>query len=220
MCNGSTATEVNVAFATAGCGKKNKKMGGDGGNVPKRADLVKTKGYRFARGDHQGGMGSKPNMKIRAIQAKDLIEHVSKYELCALTQLPLEHPVVCSAQGDFFIKEKILEALLNKTLPATFGVKSIKQLFNVNKNFRGVCQVSGAALGDTALLVRPCGCVLSEKSEMQTNSDCPACGSFADEVLAVKRSLVSLPVVSETQKTKEPASKKPRLEASIADLFH
>jgi hypothetical protein len=195
-------------------------MGGDGGTVPKRADLVRTKGYRFARGDHQGGMGSKPNLKIRTIQAQDLTEHVSKYELCSLTQLPLEHPVVCSAQGDFFIKEKILQALLYKTVPARFGVKSLKQLFNVNKNFRGLCQVSATALGDVALLVRPCGCILSQKTEMHKNSDCPVCGFFAEDIVTLRRSAPDVKSASDNVKTQEPPTKKPRLDASIADLFH
>ena len=160
-------------------------MGGDGGTVPRRSDLVKVKGYKFARGDHQGGIGSKPNLKIRTVASNDLTEHTSRYKICALSQLPLEHPVVCSSSGDFFTKEKILQALLHKSVPARFGLTSLKQLHSVSRDFSGVCQVSDAPLGSAALLLRPCGCVLSVKSEMAANSECPQCGVLVQTVLTL-----------------------------------
>jgi hypothetical protein len=36
-------------------------MGGDGGCVPQRADMVKTKGYGFIQPSSRGGMGYTPN---------------------------------------------------------------------------------------------------------------------------------------------------------------
>jgi hypothetical protein len=198
-------------------------MGGDGGVVPRRSDLVKVKGYKFARASHQGGLGSKPNLLKRSVLSQDISDHSSRYEICALSQLPLEHPVVCSIQGQFFIKEKILEALLNKTLPTSFGIKSIKQLLPVSRDFHGVCQISGSSLGESALLVQPCGCVLSSKSAMAENSDCPVCGCTATAVLTLVSSnsvSATAAVDNATVSTQAPAGKKAKIDLSIADLFH
>jgi hypothetical protein len=37
-------------------------MGGDGGSIPKRADVVRTSGYRFIR--NLGGLGYLPNSQV------------------------------------------------------------------------------------------------------------------------------------------------------------
>jgi hypothetical protein len=194
-------------------------MGGDGGVVPRRSDIVKVRGYRSARGEHQGGIGSKPNLQVRATTNEDLIEKTSRFHICALTQQPLSHPVVCTEEGYFFNKEKILEALLKKSVPSLFSIQSIKQLIPVSKGFQGTCQISATALKGSALIVRPCGCILSPKTEMTVNSECPVCGNQSTAVTELQT-----PVVRHKEESKEVTDIKPlkkqRIDPSIADIFH
>lgn len=64
-------------------------MGGDGGSIPKRGDVVKTKGYGFKR--NLGGMGYMPNVQVKLTSeesSKKLIMH-ERWTKCHLTNVSL-----------------------------------------------------------------------------------------------------------------------------------
>lgn len=73
-------------------------MGCDGGTIPKRDELVKTK--------------KKPEQKDKTSELSFRWQH------CALTQAPLQVPVVACELGRMFSKESIIENLLDKSTPA------------------------------------------------------------------------------------------------------
>lgn len=62
-------------------------MGGDGGSIPRRVDLVKTNGYRYAR--NLGGMGYSPNLQIKKSLDKLSPREISqiRWKQCALSQV-------------------------------------------------------------------------------------------------------------------------------------
>ncbi|TFL06578.1 DUF602-domain-containing protein [Pterulicium gracile] len=69
-------------------------MGNDGGSIPDRRDLVRTK--------KKGEQADKAN-QTRA-----------KWAFCALSKLPLQEPVVSCALGKLYNKDAVLEYLLDK----------------------------------------------------------------------------------------------------------
>lgn len=82
-------------------------MGCDGGSIPTRCELVKTK-----------------KKKERANPAE--VTRV-RWSLCTLSKEPLAPPVVACPQGSLFNKEALLTHLLQKTMPAPFShIKSLK----------------------------------------------------------------------------------------------
>jgi len=70
-------------------------MGNDGGSIPDRRDLVK----------------SKP----KAEQADKNNQMIAKWFFCALSKKPLKEPIVSDALGKLYNKEAIIEYLLDKT---------------------------------------------------------------------------------------------------------
>ncbi|KAF7458071.1 Replication termination factor 2 [Cryptosporidium felis] len=90
-------------------------MGGDGGSIPKRGDIVKTKGYGFKR--NLGGMGYMPNLQVKIPQRENsakIIMH-EKWTKCSLTNEPLNPPVVICKKGFLYNKEAIINKLLRKS---------------------------------------------------------------------------------------------------------
>jgi hypothetical protein len=82
-------------------------MGCDGGSIPTRCELVKTK-KKQERAD--------PNEITRV-----------KWTLCALSKEPLTPPIVACPQGQLFNKEAVITHLLHKTLPSAFSyIKGMK----------------------------------------------------------------------------------------------
>jgi len=71
-------------------------MGNDGGSIPDRRDLVKTKG--------------------KAEQADKQNQILAKWFFCALSKRPLQDPVVSCELGKLYNKDAIVEYLLDKTV--------------------------------------------------------------------------------------------------------
>lgn len=69
-------------------------MGADGGSIPDRRDLVRTKGAAQRTG--------------KAIQREQFL-------FCALSKKPLSKPVVADPLGKLYNKDAILEYLLDKS---------------------------------------------------------------------------------------------------------
>ncbi|UKK00542.2 hypothetical protein MACK_000616 [Theileria orientalis] len=164
-------------------------MGGDGGSIPSRIDLVKTSGYMFSR--NLGGMGYLPNTQCRTVD-----EHLSSNQLkqlrwttCALSQEPLSSPIVSCKLGLLYNKEAVLRYILSKKPRASFehlkGLKDIKDVkFMVDKDTnRFICPILRTELSATSrgVLIWKCGCCVSEKAFkkfINTSSNegiCPNC---------------------------------------------
>lgn len=156
-------------------------MGGDGGSIPNRVDMVKTKGYTTSS---HGSMGGAVN-GIRRISS----EHIDPRELrktrmttCALSGERLVKPVVVCRAGYLFNKEQVIRRLLDKTIPEDFShITALKDILEL-KNFPGVCPVNGRDLDDGVTrseAMWPCGCVVSEKalSQVQSDDTCVSCST-------------------------------------------
>uniref|UniRef100_A0A914X887 Replication termination factor 2 n=1 Tax=Plectus sambesii TaxID=2011161 RepID=A0A914X887_9BILA len=164
-------------------------MGADGGTIPKRCELVKSK------------------KRVERIE-RDL-ENVTKWRMCQMTQEPLRLPIVSCPLGRLFNKETLIEALITKTLGDNDNTKHIKSIKDVkelklapnpafDRNFRVdkgdaktdynispfICPIVGLEMNGNHRFVLnwECGCVVSEKAvkELQTTACCN-CGKKCDK---------------------------------------
>lgn len=155
-------------------------MGGDGGSFSGRAEMVRTKGFKFLR--NLGGMGYTPNTQIRAGD-----ERLGKNEnrdlrntVCALSEEKLRPPLVACRVGRLYNKETVITAMLEKSLPPHMKhVKSLKDMreceveVNAATGFP-ICPVTKADLssGVRASIIWPCGFLISNRAlEAMTQKD-------------------------------------------------
>ncbi|XP_044764822.1 replication termination factor 2 [Coccinella septempunctata] len=145
-------------------------MGCDGGTIPRRDELVKTK--------------QKPEQKD-----KDS-ELIFQWRCCALTQEPLQSPIVMCGLGKLYNKVSLIEALLNKSsMPVEIShiknLKDIKELnLTPNPSYKEeevkeksstigpspfICPVIGLEMTGKFRFVSiwSCGCVFSERALKQ-----------------------------------------------------
>ncbi|KAL8427603.1 hypothetical protein Efla_005778 [Eimeria flavescens] len=155
-------------------------MGGDGGSFSGRAEMVRTKGFKFLR--NLGGMGYTPNTQIRAGD-----ERLGKNEnrelqnsACALSEEPLKPPLVACRIGRLYNKEKVISAMLEKSLPPHMKhVKSLKDMKDCSVEINAatgfpICPITKADLssGVRASIIWPCGFVVSNRAlEAMVNKD-------------------------------------------------
>ncbi|XP_041483879.1 replication termination factor 2-like [Lytechinus variegatus] len=156
-------------------------MGGDGGSIPGRQDLVRT--------------------KRRPEKADQNMERVARWHHCALTQEKLRQPIVACELGRLYNKEAVLEFLLDKSNSESAqhlkSLKDVKQLnltdnpaYKGHKGDKGdgyvdrqtapyICPVTGLEMNGKyrfCFLWR-CGCVVSEKAFKEVKSTvCHKCG--------------------------------------------
>ncbi|CUV05506.1 unnamed protein product [Cryptosporidium hominis] len=109
-------------------------MGGDGGSIPKRADVVKTKGYGFKR--NLGGMGYMPNAQVKLTNEENStkLKMHERWTKCYLTNEPLNPPVVICNKGFLYNKEAIINKLLSKSKTAPH-IKKLSDVFQVKFQF-------------------------------------------------------------------------------------
>ncbi|KAK0538199.1 Replication termination factor 2 [Tilletia horrida] len=101
-------------------------MGADGGSIPRRDELVRTKARDRAATGQQD-----PTLLLRAL-----------WTLCALSRLPLAKPIVSDATGRLYNKEAVVRFLLGRADPAAErdpldeavaghlkGLKDLRELF-------------------------------------------------------------------------------------------
>lgn len=163
-------------------------MGCDGGTIPRRDELVKTK--------------KKPEQKDK------IAELSSKWQFCALTSNRLKPPIVSCELGRLYNKDALIEYLLNKDeAPNGEIAKHIRTLkdvielnlterpnykekeaergdeLNDNQESRYICPVVGLDMNGRYRFsyLRSCGCVLSERCLKEVKSDaCHKCGKPFD----------------------------------------
>lgn len=164
-------------------------MGCDGGTIPKRDELVKTKKKK---------------------EQKDKVsERVYKWKHCSVSQTPLKAPVVACELGRLYNKDEVITRLLNKTqvesnIAHIRGLKDIKELnltanpsYDVKdeeqKGGESAEELKSAYICPVASLEMngkhrfgfnwTCGCVLSFRALNEVKSDvCFKCGISFEKV--------------------------------------
>ncbi|CAG0881247.1 unnamed protein product [Cyprideis torosa] len=149
-------------------------MGCDGGTIPKRDELVRTK--------------KKPEKKDKESAKR------YKWRHCSVSQEQLRKPVVACQLGRFYNKEALLEALLNKETknPVISHIKSLKDIrevrFSTNPAFTDatsetaapyICPVTSLEMNGVIkfVLIWKCGCTISERALKEAKSStCHVCG--------------------------------------------
>nr|CAG4641065.1 EOG090X0ACT [Eulimnadia texana] len=192
-------------------------MGCDGGTIPKRDELVKTK--------------KKPEQKD-----KDAENHC-KWRLCSVTQEELRSPVVACELGRLYNKEAVLEMLIDKTKLAEKArhirnLKDVKVLnltpnpaFKKDANLGDVyvdhhisqfiCPVIGLEMNGKFkfCFIWSCGCVMSERSVKEIKTTvCHKCQkSFEeDDVIPLNPSEDELDAVTTRMEARRAKNKKPK----------
>jgi hypothetical protein len=155
-------------------------MGCDGGTIPKRDELVRTK-------------------KKQAETSKDT-KIAAKWNNCHLSQLPLQKPIVADQLGFLYNKESFIEFLLDKSKYESGpdyikSLKDVKELSlvdnpsfavsnsddsNVINKSKWICPISGLEMNGSFkfYFLFSCGCVFSErayKQISQTHLKCLKC---------------------------------------------
>lgn len=129
-------------------------MGNDGGSIPKRIDLVKTKKEHIIK------------------QKRKILEE--RFKSCSFTNNRLKLPIIICKKGFLFNKESLLEAIINKSLPAKLTyikrLKDIKQIrVKMNPNPKSdiplLCPLTAKEINGVKnfVCVWKCGCLLNEK---------------------------------------------------------
>ena len=133
-------------------------MGCDGGTIPTRDELVKTKKRPEQVMNHQINVKTSNTLSFfsfSTFQKDPDSVRIYKWAHCALTQEPLEKPVVACELGRIFNKEAIIEKLLNTKSEGTSddslvadhikSLKDVKELeLEPNPAFKG----DKASVGD------------------------------------------------------------------------
>ncbi|KFM77770.1 hypothetical protein X975_22133, partial [Stegodyphus mimosarum] len=163
-------------------------MGCDGGTIPRRDELVRTK--------------KKPEQKDKNA------ETVAKWKHCAISQDPLHKPIVACELGKLYNKESVLEHLLNKEKASSEVAGHIQKLSDVKElnltekngfqaktdqkgdeyvdfhDSRYICPVTGLDMNGKQrfYFLWKCGCVLSERAIKEVKSEtCHKCGKAFNE---------------------------------------
>ncbi|KAJ1613224.1 hypothetical protein OIY81_1055 [Cryptosporidium canis] len=125
-------------------------MGGDGGSIPKRGDVVKTKGYGFKR--NLGGMGYMPNAQVKLTneETSTKLKLHERWTKCYLSNEPLNPPVVTCAHGLLYNKEAVINKLLNKSKVAPH-IKNLSSVYEIKNKFNNslncfICPVTNRNL--------------------------------------------------------------------------
>lgn len=171
-------------------------MGCDGGTIPRRDELVRTK--------------QKPEQKD-----KDA-ETVAKWKHCAISQRALKAPIVSCDLGKLYNKDSVIEFLLNKesAVHPAEHIKTLKDVKELNLTQINGFQKKAADMGDEYVdrqasqyicpvvglemngrhkfcYLRQCGCALSDRALKQVKTEtCHKCGKpfVEDDIIVINGS--------------------------------
>ena len=135
-------------------------MGADGGSIPRRAEMVKTKA------------------KTEVLDDSEILK--TQWTCCYISKKPLEKPIVACSLGRLYNKESVVLYLMNKdeteaSLAAELvHIKSLKSLINCNLTTSKsssdspyfACPVTGREMNGKSkfFVTKLCGCILSEQA--------------------------------------------------------
>ncbi|XP_046919404.2 replication termination factor 2 [Dermatophagoides farinae] len=164
-------------------------MGCDGGTIPRRDELVRTKKKK---------------------EAKDKeAEIAAKWKYCAISSKDLTKPIVSCELGRLYNKDAVIEYLLNKEAPNSSLLSHIRNLKDVvtlkltpksndekastesngTNDYKFVCPIVGLEMNGKYkfMYFRTCGCVVSERAIKEVKSQvCLSCNKpFTDDDLIV-----------------------------------
>ncbi|XP_014788371.1 replication termination factor 2 [Octopus bimaculoides] len=192
-------------------------MGCDGGTIPTRDELVRTK--------------KKPEQKDK------MADLAAKWKHCAISQEPLRSPIMSCEFGRLYNKETVLEFLLDRnsfecaqSFSHLRGLKDIKEVKLTEnpgdsrpKAEKGdgyidtlasqyICPVVGLEMNGMFKFCFPwtCGCVVSERALKEVKSDtCHKCGEKVDkeDVVILNASEEDLEVMRDRMKRRRLAAK-------------
>lgn len=153
-------------------------MGNDGGSIPGRQDLVKSKRRR------------------RHSETEEIVKQ-SKSKYCSLSKETLKKPIVGDKLGQIYNKTAIIQALIEKNLPDTFNhISSLKDVKDINgeinKNGYLQCPITRSEFSgiNKFYFLWNCGCIMSKKAidEIGMKDKCLICGKDFDN----EKDLISL----------------------------
>lgn len=145
-------------------------MGNDGGSIPGRQDLVKSKKRR------------------RHSDTEEIVKQ-SKSKYCSLSKETLKKPIVGDKLGQIYNKTAIIKALIEKNLPETFNhISSLKDVKDINgeinKNGYLQCPITMSEFSgiNKFYFLWNCGCIMSKKAidEIGMKDKCIVCGKDFD----------------------------------------
>lgn len=165
-------------------------MGCDGGTIPRRDELVRLK--------------KKPEQKDKES------ELAYRWRHCAITQQPLQEPIVMCGLGRLYSKQNVIEHLLDKEkMPASAAhIKSLKDVKNLQltpnpvykdcdktegsldvRSAPYICKLIGLEMTGKFRFIAlwTCGCVFSERALKEIKSkNCSLCHTpFSEEDIVI-----------------------------------
>ncbi|KAI2806300.1 Protein RTF2 [Blomia tropicalis] len=200
-------------------------MGCDGGTIPRRDELVRTK-----------------KKKEEKDKKADI---VAKWKYCAISSNKLTKPIVSCELGRLYNKDAVIEYLLNKESPNSSLISHIRNLKDIvtlgltlkqdykEKDTAGdketdlqdskyVCPIVGLEMNGMYkfFYIRTCGCVLSERAIKEVKTDnCLVCNKpFVNDDLILLNGNdeeieeLRLRMIERRNKAKEERKKKRKLE--------
>lgn len=192
-------------------------MGCDGGTIPRRDELVRTK--------------KKPEQKDK------MADLVAKWKHCAISQESLRTPIMSCELGRLYNKESVLEFLLDRSqfesadnFKHLKGLKDLKELkLTLNPSERRSKAEKGDAYIDTLTsnyicpvvgvemngmfrfcFVWTCGCVMSERALKEIKSDiCHKCGqkTSPDDLVIINGTEDDVQLMTERMNKRREAAK-------------
>ncbi|SCQ16256.1 replication termination factor, putative [Plasmodium ovale] len=154
-------------------------MGGDGGSLPQRVDLVRMKNKKLK--ENSGSLGYEKNTLVTINHNKINKREIKDYFLshCALSQEILKEPFFCCRLGYLYNKEHIFKLILfkkqnkkkrKKDIYEKFAhIDSLKDLVlcknKLNEERKLICLISNEIISSTAgaVCLFSCGCIFSKK---------------------------------------------------------
>lgn len=184
------------------------KMGCDGGTIPKRNELVRQK--------------QKPKPKDKEAELYNL------WRYCALSQEPLQEPIVACGLGHLYNKTSVIEELLtknegckqNRHIKSLRDVREIKLIKNpeiTNSSIERrnislyICPITKLEMNGKHRFVFlwNCCCVFSEKTLKQIDNDghCPSCSNAykKEEIVVLNGNVADMERMKENMQSRRVA---------------